>query len=349
MILRINPGSTHEAPLPGKPHYPWLGFPFSLLLLLTFLFPVNAQNTTTLSASPVISQVMLNSQVSLDLMLTDAVNVNAFDVIVEYDDALLRLDGWANGGFLSNLAVVVKTDNPGYFRLFCTQLATPPVSGNGSLIRLTFSGLALGNSDIAITKGELADSQGQKTDPTLEGGRVSVVATTVPSLTPTATLTQPPPNSSPTYTPTPSATLPPSPTTPNPYPVGSATFAPTALPTQPRPATSSTSAPSPTAQVQVYPGQTQAPGATLLPTPLLASPIPDQTGTPGLGSSQPDYTTEAIPSIMLPLGTIPLRNTDPASIWKPGQKAALTLPWVILGVEVILLAVLAWLLFRRKR
>ncbi|MEA4958224.1 MAG: cohesin domain-containing protein, partial [Anaerolineaceae bacterium] len=148
---------------------------------------------------------MLNSQVSLDLMLTDAVNVNAFDVIVEYDDALLRLDGWANGGFLSNLAVVVKTDNPGYFRLFCTQLATPPVSGNGSLIRLTFSGLALGNSDIAITKGELADSQGQKTDPTLEGGRVSVVATTVPSLTPTATHTQPPPHSTPPDTPTPTA------------------------------------------------------------------------------------------------------------------------------------------------
>lgn len=336
MILRINPGSTHEAPLPGKPHYPWLGFPFSLLLLLTFLFPVNAQNTTTLSASPVISQVMLNSQVSLDLMLTDAVNVNAFDVIVEYDDALLRLDGWANGGFLSNLAVVVKTDNPGYFRLFCTQLATPPVSGNGTLIRLSFTGVGVGRTDIALTKGELADSQGNNTDVVLGGARVDVSSQIEPTLTatPTVTRTQPPVVLTPTQTATAPAfpTLAPSPTrsTPpgpqDPYPGQEPTAVIPPFPTQP-PARE--------------PGSTQPPmmGETE-PTAQFPTPM----------SGELENTPLSPVATGLPVSNMPLRNTDQASVWQAQPARGVDLPWIILGVElVVLLGLVIMLLIRRHR
>lgn len=336
MILRINPGSTHEAPLPGKPHYPWLGFPFSLLLLLTFLFPVNAQNTTTLSASPVISQVMLNSQVSLDLMLTDAVNVNAFDVIVEYDDALLRLDGWANGGFLSNLAVVVKTDNPGYFRLFCTQLATPPVSGNGTLIRLSFTGVGVGRTDIALTKGELADSQGNNTDVVLGGARVDVSSQIEPTLTatPTVTRTQPPVVLTPTQTATAPAfpTLAPSPTRStlpgpqDPYPGQEPTAVIPPFPTQP-PARE--------------PGSTQPPmmGETE-PTAQFPTPM----------SGELENTPLSPVATGLPVSNVPLRNTDQASVWQAQPARGVDLPWIILGVElVVLLGLVIMLLIRRHR
>lgn len=349
----------------------------SILLAVLFLClgirPLSAQANTVLSVSPANTNVGLNTQVILDLILTDAVNVNAFDIIVEYDDAFLRLDGWASGGFLSNLAVVVKTDNPGYFRLVCTQLATPPASGNGSLVRLTFYGLALGQSDISLSKGEFADSQGIKTNAVLEAGRVFVVAEAQPSFTPTATSTQPPPGSTATFTLTPTRTATLTQTvlinTPNltttagggntptptrsqggdPYPAVTTTIT-SPLPTQPA---------APTAPGE-YPGL--VPTAPTGTNPTQAPPPPgdpeiDASLTPGPsptmgegGSGQPDFTPEATPGTILPIGTAPLRNTDPASQWQPGEPAKDWLPWIVLGVEgVALVGLIVWLLIRRRR
>ncbi len=331
----------HPQPIRIHSSHPWRHVAVMGLLLLGMLLAgwngsVTAQNNTILYVSPTTSEMGLNSQKSFDLILSDAVNVNAFDVIVEYDDAVLRLDGWANGGFLSNLAVVVKTDNPGYFRLVCTQLATPPVSGNGTLIRLSFTGVGVGRTDIALTKGELADSQGNNTDVVLGGARVDVSSQIEPTLTatPTVTRTQPPVVLTPTQTATAPAfpTLAPSPTRStlpgpqDPYPGQEPTAVIPPFPTQP-PARE--------------PGSTQPPmmGETE-PTAQFPTPM----------SGELENTPLSPVATGLPVSNMPLRNTDQASVWQAQPARGVDLPWIILGVElVVLLGLVIMLLIRRHR
>jgi len=108
------------------------------LLLAAFPLPVLAQGGTVLAVDPAQASVEVNGQREIHLLVTGADNLNAFDVQVEYDSGLLSLVKWEFGDLLSNLAVVKRDDLPGSFRLVATQLATPGVSGDGVLLKLTF-------------------------------------------------------------------------------------------------------------------------------------------------------------------------------------------------------------------
>jgi len=132
---------------------------------------VRAQAGPVLAVLPSDDALATGQVYTVSLYLTGGVEVNAFDLIVEYDAEVLALNTWEYGDYLSNLTTVIKPVNePGLFHLVVTQLVTPPVSGDGTLLELTFEGLQPGLSSIRITK---ADFDGNN-DPWLEEGRLLV-------------------------------------------------------------------------------------------------------------------------------------------------------------------------------
>ncbi len=211
-------------------------FGLTLLLLISLLLagltlPVLAQGGTILAVDPAQTSVEVNGQREISLLVTDADNLNAFDVQVEYNGNLLTLVKWEFGDLLSNLAVVKRDDLPGSFRLVATQLATPGVSGDGVLFKLTFKGKLEGSSTITITKAEFARSEGGLSLPELENGNINVIPaqpTAVPTQTATATAT---------LAPTATATLAPTATS---RATQTATVMPTATATEAKAATSTT-------------------------------------------------------------------------------------------------------------
>lgn len=131
------------------------------------VMPARGQAQTTLAVLPSSASLVLGTEdsVVLNLYLADAVAINAFDVTVTYNPAIVSFTGWAHGGFLTNLSCFYQVNNPGFFRLACTQLASPGVSGEGNLLTLTFEGLSPGTSAITISNAELADKFNVKVYP----------------------------------------------------------------------------------------------------------------------------------------------------------------------------------------
>lgn len=157
------------------------------LLMAGLASPVRAQGGTLISVQPPASQVPVGSDLLIELYVTNGVDVNAFDVTITYDPGLLTLNSWAHGGYLKNLAVVSEVNQPGSLRLAATQLASPPVSGDGVLLKLNFRAAAAGTSAVTITRAEFASSTGVKTEPERVNGTVTAVS--APTFTPTATVT----------------------------------------------------------------------------------------------------------------------------------------------------------------
>ena len=162
--------------------------------------PARAQTGPRLSVQPPESQVPVGNDLSIDLVVTNGVDVNAFDVTVTYDPNVLTLKDWAFGDYLSNLAVVSQVNQPGSLRVAATQLARPPVSGDGALLTLNFRAQAAGVSPVTITRAEFASGTGAKTEPERVNG--TVMALVAPTFTPTVTVT-----ATPTRTPTPLPTV----------------------------------------------------------------------------------------------------------------------------------------------
>lgn len=198
------------------------------LLLAGLPLPVFGQGGMVLAVDPAQASVEVSGQREMHLLVTDADNLNAFDVQVEYNSAQLTLARWEFGDLLSNLAVVKRDDLAGSFRLVATQLATPGVSGDGVLLKLFFSGEQTGTSPITITKAEFASSEGGLSLPELRHGSMTVIPaqpTLTATYTPTATFT---PTATVTLSPTATATLTPTTTVP---PIPSATTTATTIPT----------------------------------------------------------------------------------------------------------------------
>ena len=137
-----------------------------LMVLGSFFFafkPAAAQTGTTVFFSPDPATVYLNgtnSQV-VEVWVGDVVEMNAFDITVEYDPAIASMVSWTTGTFLE-----ITTGNcfpnpqhpnePGYFQMICTQFAKPLKTGSGVLLKLTFSGLRLGSTELTLTNPVLA-------------------------------------------------------------------------------------------------------------------------------------------------------------------------------------------------
>lgn len=182
----------------------WIKTPGIWILLWTAIFlaagvyHVRGQTAFTLSIDPLYTEVPLGNDFVLELVIEEGVDLNAFDVTVVYDSDILELANWAHGDYFSNLTTMTVVSQPGSLRVAATQVASSPVSGDGTILVMTYKAKGQGYSFIDITQAEFADDEGNKDEPEVVNGQVTV--TLEPSYTPTVTRT-------PTLTWTPTATV----------------------------------------------------------------------------------------------------------------------------------------------
>lgn len=169
-----------------------------LFLVSTFLTDTaSAQEGMLLSVKPANSSIPQNSTTTIEIVVSGGVNLTAFDLTVSYNPAIVTLESWSFGSYLSNLAEVYRQDKPGTFQLAATQLATPGVTGDGVLLLLVFRGANMGESLISITQAEFATADIQLVIPELNDAEISVskplptiAFTSTPPPTRTATTSQ---------------------------------------------------------------------------------------------------------------------------------------------------------------
>ena len=151
---------------------------------------VFAQNQTNLAVSPFTSEFILNNNSPISILITDGLNVNAFDVEITYDPSVVSVLSFTPGPYLSNLFKFYESNLPGRLRVGYTQAARPGVSGSGVLLYINFKGTGNGISPISITFAGLYNPTGYETLPTLQHGSILVHSdpATVPSRTVTGSV-----------------------------------------------------------------------------------------------------------------------------------------------------------------
>jgi general secretion pathway protein D len=139
--------------------------------------PAPAQGTNFLFDPGQITAVKGNTFV-VNLMISGAQNVYSVPVQMNYDPAKLQLVNISNGGFLSQdgqaVALVHREDETtGTMQLTATR---PPgaggVSGQGSVVTMTFQAKASGQTPLTITRGGARDPSQQAI--TVNGAQASV-------------------------------------------------------------------------------------------------------------------------------------------------------------------------------
>jgi len=147
-----------------------------------------AQGVTEVSIDPGESSIAIAATVEVRVNIANVVDLNAYDLKIVYNQEVVSLESWAHGGFLSNVSVVYRDERPGLLRLAVTQLASPGVSGNGTLLILKFKGKNTGSSTIEIQDAQLVNLSNEMILPTARNGVVSV--STQPTASYTNTVTQ---------------------------------------------------------------------------------------------------------------------------------------------------------------
>lgn len=157
----------------------WIRLMLMLMVLGSFFFafkPAAAQTGTTVYFSPDPAYVYLNgtnSQV-VDLMIADAVELNAFDIILDYDSSVATIQSWAHGGFFENLQCIRQENNPGHLWIVCVQTASTPKSGSGNILKLTFRGTGAGTTPITLTQARFSNKDSQPVWPAVTNGTLNV-------------------------------------------------------------------------------------------------------------------------------------------------------------------------------
>ncbi len=157
----------------------WAIIVLVLMVLGSFFFvfkPAAAQTGPTVFFSPDPANVYINgtnSQV-VDLMIADAVDLNSFDIILDYDSSVTNIQSWAHGGFFENLMCIRQENTPGHLWIVCVQTASPPKSGTGIVLRLTFRGIAPGTTSIIFTQARFSNKDSQPVWPSRTDGTLNV-------------------------------------------------------------------------------------------------------------------------------------------------------------------------------
>ncbi len=167
----------------------------SLIVLILITWLISDANILSVKADglslailPETSLVSPGSPITLDVVVQQAVNMNACDISLEYDPQLLFLQTWSHGGFLQKPFIVTEENKPGFFRLAVSQLASPPVNGNGVLVSLVFETLSAGSSAVTISQATIAESNGNAAIPELSHGTVVITHEPMFTIMPTSTI-----------------------------------------------------------------------------------------------------------------------------------------------------------------
>ncbi|HOU45344.1 MAG TPA: cohesin domain-containing protein [Anaerolineaceae bacterium] len=165
-----NKGNLHRG-VPGV---------LAILLVLSLLLPapsspVQAQASAVVAVTPPMLDIIRGSTATYSMWLTGGVDVNAYEVVISYNPALVSSVTYTEGTFLSNLTPVYSCNNnptlcPGVFHLAEIQITTPGVTGDGNLVDITFTGSANGITPITLTEAVLADPVGETSYPSEVSG-----------------------------------------------------------------------------------------------------------------------------------------------------------------------------------
>lgn len=117
----------------------------------------------------------VSGQVTLDVMVSGAKKINAFEFKIVYDNTIVAYKSFEIGTFLKNVMCPIQYIGENYVHVVCTQLATEGQSGSGTLMRLTFSGVAEGVSAIAFAHSNLVNHFGYTYYPDMTDGTIYVV------------------------------------------------------------------------------------------------------------------------------------------------------------------------------
>ncbi len=164
-----------------------------ILVLWPFLetgsYRVNAQNEMLLTFEPANSDLVVGDSSTVTVEVNSGSNLNAYDITISYDANIINLESWSHGSYLSNLAVLINENQPGLLHLVVIQLARPGVSGEGTLLNLSFKGVAPGTSEIIIEDAQFATSSSELVIPQVSAGMINVYNYLSPTVTVEATAT----------------------------------------------------------------------------------------------------------------------------------------------------------------
>jgi hypothetical protein len=175
---------------------------------------VSLQSTgTTISVQPASQQAALGGNVTVEIRVNNITNLAGFDIELRFDPAMLQaVDADSNqdgfqvqpGDFLAANFVVQNSINnqTGVVNYVLTQVApTPPVSGEGVLMRLSFTAINAGTSPIAFSRVQLASGEAQPIEAAQTNGEVIISAAGTPVTPLPATSTPTPTTPTPTMLP----------------------------------------------------------------------------------------------------------------------------------------------------
>lgn len=161
----------------------------NILYVSLFLLLILNMATTGVSAQPYVSVDPPMASISalgvtktIEINVTDVVNLYGFDLVVGYNYTLLEVTDVTPVGPnqvvppASNQYTFLDTSVPGYVYVgvaFLEYMGAVPFTGNGTLIWITFNGTALGSGTIDIDENEtyLYNNLGGTivTDPPVDG------------------------------------------------------------------------------------------------------------------------------------------------------------------------------------
>lgn len=171
---------------------------------------IKAQSGTQLVISPSTSDIPVGGSTTVNVNVVAGSGVNGFDITLTYDPAVVSLESWDFGGYLSNLLQVIPPNlSSGQIKLVYVQNHTADAVGDGTLLTFTFEGLTTGCSAVTISSATLANSSGDTYSPLTQNGTINIIdtSTDTPTVTPEATNTPTSTHTAtPTFTRTPTAT-----------------------------------------------------------------------------------------------------------------------------------------------
>lgn len=174
---------------------------------------VTAQGGAVVKVDPASSAVTVGGTVVVNIRIENVTNMAGAEVHLTYDSSLLALQQIQAGGFPAPDFVAQSNASGGQIDYAIAQMPAQhqPVSGSGTLLQITFKGLAAGSALLHITSAVLSDAAATLIPSTTQDGTVivsSTSATTSPVPTSPAPTSAPVPTSSPAATPIPgSATV----------------------------------------------------------------------------------------------------------------------------------------------
>ena len=155
---------------------------FIFVLAFGFAQPAFGQTGTVVRVSPDYQEVDPGETFTVAIVVENVVDLWAFDVVIDYNPAIISFEHSEFGDFLEEGMAAPVTSEPGRISCGMTQITSDdsepdpePKSGSGVLCTLTFvAGTTDGESDLTLNEAILSDRNGVEIDHLTGDGFVQI-------------------------------------------------------------------------------------------------------------------------------------------------------------------------------